>query len=129
MMANCIFIELDYQVVKGKVDQADSSASSTINQLVPRALGKCMDNRSRDIHIVATAHARFCLQIDGFITPIKFDQSFLFILRKIRQRKEKKTVIVWKAVGCFFNFFFFVIFQCSLPPLLNEGFSRMCLER
>ena len=42
-MANYLFIELDYQVVKGKVDQTDSSVSFTSKQLVPRAFGKCME--------------------------------------------------------------------------------------
>lgn len=42
MMVNFLFIDLDYEVVKGKVDETDGSGSFKNKQLVTRALGKCM---------------------------------------------------------------------------------------
>ena len=42
MMVNFLFIDLDYEVAKGKVNETDGSRSFKNKQLVTRALGKCM---------------------------------------------------------------------------------------
>ena len=42
MMVNFLFIDLDYLVVNGKVDETDGSGSFKHKQLVTRALGKCI---------------------------------------------------------------------------------------